>query len=103
MASRDPWWDRAACKDSDPEIFVVQSQRGGRTPKSGVRRPQDWSEARAICAQCPVQPACLKDALNNSMAGDGISAAFVTFAGGMTPAELTEQKWKLRRKGVLKL
>jgi WhiB family transcriptional regulator, redox-sensing transcriptional regulator len=60
------WRQRSACKDEDPDIFFRESKRGIR-------------QAKAICAACPVQPACLEWALDT---GDRWSVA-----AGMTPGE----------------
>ena len=48
--NRQPWRDRAACRDSDPEIFFPRP--GG----TGARR------AKAVCARCPVTAECLAHA-----------------------------------------
>ena len=64
---------RPPCADADPELFFLEP--GG----SGLR------EAKAICARCTVQPACLLDALNNGERW-GIW-------GGLTP----EERHKLAR------
>jgi WhiB family redox-sensing transcriptional regulator len=44
------WRQRAACRGVDPDIFYPVSD-------------EDAADAKAICAQCPVQGACLEWAL----------------------------------------
>ncbi len=50
------WWEQAACKDKDPEIFFAYLGKQG-SPKKGAEQ-----EAKKICAGCPVQKECLQDA-----------------------------------------
>lgn len=47
---RDEWRDEAACADSDPDLFFP-------TPGGSA------TEAKAICAGCPVRDECLADAI----------------------------------------
>jgi WhiB family transcriptional regulator, redox-sensing transcriptional regulator len=44
------WWDRAACRDEDPDLFFPAS-------------PARVAKAKQVCAICPVQAACLDWAL----------------------------------------
>lgn len=44
------WRHKAACRGVDPDIFFPVSE-------------EDAEEAKAICATCPVQQACLEWAL----------------------------------------
>ena len=44
------WFERAACKGLNPDMF--HPKRGGST-----------TQAKAVCAVCPVQPDCLEYAL----------------------------------------
>jgi WhiB family redox-sensing transcriptional regulator len=46
------WRQRAACRGVDPDIFYPVSD-------------EEAEDAKAICAQCPVQQACLEWALTN--------------------------------------
>jgi WhiB family redox-sensing transcriptional regulator len=46
------WRQRAACRGADPDIFYPVSD-------------EEAEDAKAICALCPVQRACLEWALNN--------------------------------------
>ena len=41
------WRQRGACKDVDPDVFFRESARGTKI-------------AKAVCAGCPVQYACLE-------------------------------------------
>lgn len=71
LTSRRGWVERAACRNSDPELFFPVSTTG---PAAG-----QVAEARAVCASCPVRAECLDWALNTGQA-DGIW-------GGTTPEE----------------
>lgn len=55
------WRRKAACVDSDPEVFFPEDV-GGRS-RSGSRTRDPYAEARAICADCPVTEPCLEEAL----------------------------------------
>lgn len=50
------WMDRAACRDSDPELFFPE----GKGQESWIE------EAKAICRPCPVRESCLARALDNN-------------------------------------
>ena len=60
----------AGCKDADPTLFFADSN-------SKIAR------AKEVCANCPIQPMCLKWALEN--AEDGVY-------GGMTPRERKKKR-----------
>lgn len=47
-----PWRKRAACQGLDADIFYPASEEA-----------VDAEPAKAVCAQCPVQEACLEHAL----------------------------------------
>lgn len=47
---RPAFWQHAACRSSDPDVFFTS-------------RGEDAHEAKAICATCVVRPACLEYAL----------------------------------------
>jgi WhiB family transcriptional regulator, redox-sensing transcriptional regulator len=53
------WRHEAACRDEDPELFFPVSEMGP------VAR--QVSEAKAVCARCPVANACLDYALDNAL------------------------------------
>jgi WhiB family redox-sensing transcriptional regulator len=46
------WVGRAACRGIDPAVFYPPTE-------------EDADEAKAICAQCPVQEPCLEHAIDN--------------------------------------
>lgn len=59
------WMDRMACRDADPEIFFHE----------GIG---NVAEAKAICARCPVRPACLNYVVTQDIregVAAGLSAA----------------------------
>lgn len=53
------WRHRAACRDEDPELFFPVSDVG-----PGARQA---TQAKAVCARCPVQSECLNYALDNGL------------------------------------
>jgi WhiB family transcriptional regulator, redox-sensing transcriptional regulator len=77
VGPRPTWHERAACRDKDPEIFF------------GQRGVTCYTEARAICARCPVQPECLAHAM-----APGRTEQF-GFWGGTSELD----RRKLRRRG----
>jgi WhiB family transcriptional regulator, redox-sensing transcriptional regulator len=56
LDNRAAWWSRAACSTTDPEVFFPISSSG-----PAVRQ---ITRAKAICARCQIQKACLDYALN---------------------------------------
>ena len=64
------WMTEAACIGVDPEVFYQQAKG---------RRPADWTDARKVCASCPVRAQCLADAIE--------SRDRHAFLGGLTPEE----------------
>jgi WhiB family transcriptional regulator, redox-sensing transcriptional regulator len=50
------WWELAACRSTDPELFFPVSQVGP------ARRQLD--RAKAVCADCRVRQLCLDYALS---------------------------------------
>jgi WhiB family redox-sensing transcriptional regulator len=46
------WRDRGSCRGLDPEIFYPETD-------------EEADEAKAVCAQCGVQAACLEHALRH--------------------------------------
>jgi WhiB family redox-sensing transcriptional regulator len=56
LHNRTGWWARAACSTADPDLFFPISPSGPGAGK-GAR-------AKAICARCEIQQACLDHALN---------------------------------------
>ena len=58
----DEWRDRAACRDTNPELFFPIGTTGLAIDQIDA--------ARAVCAQCPVRVECLDFALaTNQEAG----------------------------------
>lgn len=52
---RRDWWQAAACRSADPDIFFPVSTHGpGR---------HDIARAKEVCAGCPVRRQCLQFAL----------------------------------------
>lgn len=54
----DGWRDQAACRDLDPDLFFPAGATG---PALG-----QIEAAKAFCASCPVQEACLQFALETN-------------------------------------
>src|SRR3954471_23127664 len=74
------WFDDAACRDVDTDIFFPVSE-------------SQADAAKAICAVCPVREECLEYALE-TRPGDGVY-------GGLTPTErhrLIRRRQKAARK-----
>ena len=75
------WRDRAACRDSDPDLFFPAGRAGPAI--EGIRA------AKALCATCPVRDRCLTFALEtNQEAG---------IWGGADEEERRELRRKLGR------
>lgn len=55
MTAGEGWWSAAACRYADPELFFPVSAAG--------KSLQQVTEAKAICAGCPVRAECLAFAL----------------------------------------
>ncbi len=59
LASRDyAWRDRAACKDSHPELFFPIGTTGDAL--------EEIDAAKAICRSCPVRKDCLAFAIETN-------------------------------------
>jgi len=54
--NRAAWWTRAACATADPELFFPISHAGPAL--------RQVARAKAICARCEIQKACLGYALD---------------------------------------
>lgn len=63
------WWKSASCASVDPEIWFPEQGSSG-------------TDAKIICASCPVRLECLTDAIDNDMT-EGIW-------GGLNPAQRHE-------------
>lgn len=77
----DNWWNEAACRDADPELFFPISA----TAASG----STISRAKQVCASCPVSSPCLSYALTHRQE-QGIW-------GGLTDEERQSLRRKLTR------
>lgn len=97
MTLHEPWWERAACRDADPDIFLPPYLRGQRnfrynnygragTPAENII----YAQASALCAECPVRKKCLDDVL--SMDGE-----VVAFQGGLSPGQIQDLRNRRRR------
>lgn len=76
------WRARAACRDEDPELFF---------PPSGAPANDPWvTEAKRVCAGCPVMTECLIYAIENRDQG---------VWGGTTDEE---RRRELKRRGRIK-
>jgi WhiB family redox-sensing transcriptional regulator len=54
---RPDWRDRAACRDSDPELFFPDDENDVKSARAKVK------SAKLLCRGCPVNAACLSWAL----------------------------------------
>ena len=54
------WTDRAACRDAPPDLFFPVSEFGAAA--------EQITDAKRICAGCPVRVNCLDHALSRSEA-----------------------------------
>ena len=75
------WFDRAACKGMDPELFFPVGTTGPALVQI--------AEAKAICAECPVAVDCLLYALETGQ----IAGVW----GGMSEDERRELRREQRR------
>ena len=81
VPSRTDWFDDAACRDADTDVFFPTAEA-------------DAAAAKAICALCPVREECLESALEASPAPEGVW-------GGLTRVErhrLVRRRQKAARK-----
>jgi WhiB family transcriptional regulator, redox-sensing transcriptional regulator len=69
--SRAEWWSHAACSTSDPDLFFPIASAGPAL--------RQVTQAKAICARCQIQQACLNYALD--------AGPVHGIWGGMTEAE----------------
>ena len=72
------WQDHAVCSRNDPRLWDGVRKYDG--PMAGL----DFTEAKALCALCPVSNVCLETYLADSPA-DEVPGAM---RAGRTPAEL---------------
>jgi WhiB family transcriptional regulator, redox-sensing transcriptional regulator len=89
MSSRD-WWQQAACRDADPELFAYDPT---------TDPPATAEAAKAICVGCPVTGDCLGFAFQTMRARQDLTGIY----GGLTPAERAARRppelphWRWRR------
>jgi WhiB family transcriptional regulator, redox-sensing transcriptional regulator len=55
QAIRLEWWESAACREADPDMFFPVSSAG--------RGHDEVARAKAVCAACQVRRRCLQFAL----------------------------------------
>jgi WhiB family transcriptional regulator, redox-sensing transcriptional regulator len=79
--NRAEWWSAAACLTADPELFFPVSS-------SGLALEQ-VAQAKAVCARCGIQRACLGYALD----GGRVQGIW----GGTTEAERRRLRRRLRK------
>jgi WhiB family transcriptional regulator, redox-sensing transcriptional regulator len=68
------WWQRAACRDADPELFAYDPT---------TDPPATADAAKAVCAGCPVTGDCLDFAFHTMRASQDLTGIY----GGLTPDE----------------
>jgi WhiB family transcriptional regulator, redox-sensing transcriptional regulator len=73
------WWQQAACRDADPDLFAYD-------PASDP--PETALAAKQVCAGCPVTDDCLAFAFQTMRASQDLTGIY----GGLTPAERTERR-----------
>jgi WhiB family redox-sensing transcriptional regulator len=81
LDNRAGWWSHAACSTADPELFFPISSSGPAT--------RQVARAKAVCAHCEIQRACLDYAL------DSVSVQGIW--GGTTEAERRRLRQRERR------
>jgi WhiB family transcriptional regulator, redox-sensing transcriptional regulator len=79
--NRAEWWSDAACLPADPELFFPVSSLGPAL--------RQVAQAKAICARCPIQQACLGYALD--------AGPVQGIWGGTTEAERRRLRHRERR------
>jgi len=65
------WWEHAACAGMDLDVFFPTRQSD-----------DDYAQARAVCAGCPVRRECLVDAMDTELPSSRYG-----MRGGRTPVE----------------
>ena len=83
----EPWRDRAACRDADPELFY------GRKGEGPAARRLRVIACKQICAVCPVRAECLQFATEN-----GESSGIW---GGLTGEERAQRRIAARAHAAL--
>lgn len=80
---REDWRGQGACLTADPDLFFPISSRG--VSASQV------SQAKCVCARCPVQAPCLRFALSTQEQG---------IWGGTTEDERRQMRRRARRRAA---
>lgn len=78
----DRWWEQAACKGMDIDLFIFEF--GERHINRKIK------EAKAVCALCPVKSECLAEALKFSITRQDCCGIW----GGLT----FKERQRLKRK-----
>jgi WhiB family transcriptional regulator, redox-sensing transcriptional regulator len=73
------WWELAACRDLDPDLFDYDPE---------VDPPTEAEAAKQVCASCQVRDACLEFALTTIRRREDLTGIY----GGLTPAERTDRR-----------
>ena len=79
-AGKTGWLERAACRQSDSELFF---------PDLHAYRRNEVAAAKAVCCRCPVREECLEAAMD---AGEKVG-----IWGGLTPTERVNLHRRQRR------
>lgn len=74
------WIDQAACIGSDVDVFFI----------ADTSRGEQYTEARAICAGCPVTAECLEWSYSSAATQE------FGFFGGMSPKERRQARKRKR-------
>jgi WhiB family redox-sensing transcriptional regulator len=80
MAEHQDWREHGACLSADPDLFFPISSRGVSTAQI--------TQAKSICAACPVRESCLTFALDSQQHG---------IWGGSTADERKRMRRRSRR------
>ena len=84
VSHKADWWQRAACRSADPELFFPVSEAGPSVAQvAGAKR---------VCARCEVRPECLAFALATRQP-DGVW-------GGTSPEERQLLRKRSRAAGL---
>lgn len=54
--ARDNWWEQAACRGVNPDVFFPE--------ESGVTTDRIYDQGRQFCNDCPVARNCLEEAMS---------------------------------------
>lgn len=85
------WSDQAACRTVEMIVFFPEREHAGR---GGT----NYSEARQVCAGCPVKAECLEDALVEERYQSGVYRHGMR--GGLSPEQRASEERKRRRDAI---